>query len=166
MLAGEAPSARPLRLFERAARWVQRHALLFTLAALLALVLAAALTYGSIRKQEMAALWRSVSNQVAHQTTTEVRRLLEPALPLVLECEALARWEDLPVEGDQIELGRKLEKRFRYRNLDWLCFGGADKRFTGVWRRGDEVLLNRSWPTPDGRVKLVEEVLAATLVDL
>ncbi|MHC4832260.1 MAG: protein kinase domain-containing protein, partial [Planctomycetota bacterium] len=162
VLAGDPPLARPLSIAGRAVRRMQRHPLLVTMTGLLLLLLCAATIYGRIRQQEMETLWRSVTDQVASQTATEVRGLLEPALPLVRECEALAQAEFLPVRGDQIEFGRHLEKRFRFRELDWLSFGAADGKFTGVWRRPEDgaVLLNRSWPTPEGKVKLQEETIA------
>ena len=107
--------------------------------------------YFLFRSRETQVLWRDIAERTARSTAQEVRSLLDPALPMLEECIALARSDLLPVD-DQELLGRHLVARFRYqKKLSWLSYGDAYGRFTGAWRHpSGRIVIHRSWLDEQG----------------
>ncbi|MDB5334867.1 MAG: rsbU 4, partial [Planctomycetaceae bacterium] len=86
------------------------------------------------------------AERTARATAQEVRSLLDPALPMLEECVALAEADLLPIEEPEL-LARHLVARFKYqKKLSWLTYGDAQGRFTGVWRHASgRIVMQRSW---------------------
>jgi serine/threonine protein kinase len=118
--------------------------------------------YFAYRSREVGALWADISERTARSTALEVRALLDPALPMLEECRALADAGLMPVD-DPEELARHLVARFRYqKKLSWLSYGDERGRFTGAWRdKTGRIIVQRSWiDEAGGHVR--EEVADAT----
>jgi serine/threonine protein kinase len=118
--------------------------------------------YFAYRSREVEALWADISQRTARSTAQEVRALLDPALPMLEECRALADAGLMPID-DQQELARHLVARFRYQKKpSWLSYGDEQGRFTGAWRdKSGRIVVQRSWiDQAGGHVR--EEVADAT----
>jgi hypothetical protein len=161
VIAGEPPKVRPLGPLGRIGRKARRHPGLFAFGLLFTLLTLAVSIYLLIQRREVDALWEQVTGQIASQTATEVRGLLEPALPLLEECRAFSEYGLMPVH-DPEALVEHLAVRFRFRErLDWLSFSDATGRFTGVNRRPEdrELVLNMSWVDERGRSHMREALM-------
>ncbi|GIW73368.1 MAG: hypothetical protein KatS3mg102_2910 [Planctomycetota bacterium] len=144
VLAGELPRARRLGPLGRALRRLQRHPALLTAGALLALFVTAGAIHLSLREREIDRLWRELSRQIAQSTAGEARALLAPAVPMLEEMRDYVLAGLMPLD-EPLVLGRHLVLRFRPRQLDWICWMGADGTFVGATRRAGRVILNHSW---------------------
>ncbi|MGH7213634.1 MAG: adenylate/guanylate cyclase domain-containing protein [Tepidisphaeraceae bacterium] len=103
-------------------------------------------------------LFESRFGEISRGTADRVRTLLEPAASILSECRTQAERGMLKMQ-DTDSLGERLAERLRYeQRLTWLSYGDAEGRFTGA-RRGPEgdIILNRSWPAPDGTGRLLEQ---------
>ncbi|MCA9516600.1 MAG: protein kinase [Myxococcales bacterium] len=160
VLHGDAPKARPVGPVGRLWRRIRRRPGIAVLVALFVLFAAAGTGYVLYRQDEAEALWSSAYTQVARATAAETRDLLEPALPLIRECEQLATYHLLDVD-DTDALALNLVGRILYRDrLSWLSYGDATGRFTGAQRRPDgSIVVNRSWVDDDGAGGHVKEEL-------
>lgn len=151
-VAMELPTrARKLGKLGRVWKHVRRHRWLLGVAGGF-LLLAGLLTgYYQFRSQEIQALWDDIAERTARSTAQEVRSLLDPAVPMLQECVALADAELLPVD-DQELLARHLVARFRYqKKLSWLSYGDAKGKFTGAWRHpSGRIVIQRSWLDEQG----------------
>lgn len=111
------------------------------------LIFAAILSaYFMYRSREIQVLWEDIAERTARATAQEVRSLLDPALPMLEECVALAESDLLPIDEPEL-LARHLVARFKYqKKLSWLTYGDAQGRFTGVWRHASgRIVMQRSW---------------------
>jgi hypothetical protein len=169
VIAGEPPKSRRLGLFGRALRKAQRHPALVTVGTLLIIFGVVAALWLRHQSRESDKLWQDLSRQVAQQTADRTRALLAPAVPLLQETLLFARQGMISVptaagSAYPVELRRDLAHdlaiRFRVRHLDWMTFVEPDGRFTGVTRRGDEIVANYAWI--DGNASWeVEEIVGA-----
>lgn len=109
------------------------------------------MAYVVYRSREIQALWSVIAERTARSTAQEVESLLEPALPMLEECRALAESGLLPVDDPDL-LARHLVARFRYqKKLSWLTYGDAQGRFTGAWRhKSGRIVIQRSWLDDQG----------------
>lgn len=162
VLTGDAPRARPVGPVGRLWRRIRRRPGIAILVALFVLFAAAGTGYVLYRQDEANALWSSVYTQVARATAAETRDLLEPALPVIRECEQLATFHLLDVD-DTDALALNLVGRILYRDrLSWLSYGDDSGRFTGVQRRPDgSLVINRSWVDEGGGGHVKEELVGA-----
>src|SRR5262249_40118779 len=82
--------------------WVWRrlgvHRRLVGIAAAFLLIAAVVSGYFQYRSQEVQALWGDIAERTARATAQEVRALLDPAMPMLQECTALADADLLPVD--------------------------------------------------------------------
>ncbi|SFJ32677.1 serine/threonine protein kinase [Planctomicrobium piriforme] len=108
-------------------------------------------TYFLLRSREIQVLWDDIAERTARASAQEVRSLLDPALPMLEECAALAEMGLLPVNDPEL-LAQHFVARFRYqKKLSWLSYGDAQGRFTGVWRNpSGRIVIQRSWIDAQG----------------
>ncbi|GIW73299.1 MAG: hypothetical protein KatS3mg102_2841 [Planctomycetota bacterium] len=156
--AGEPPRARRLTPLGRAVRRIVRHPVLVTLACLLALFVAASVVYLSQRVREMEALWAGLAQQITHLSANEVRKLLDPALPLVRELHRAAELGLLPL-ADRRAMTLELAARFEVRDFDWLNWTAADGSYIGITRRDGKTIAVHTWLEGETGWELEYEIL-------
>jgi serine/threonine protein kinase len=138
--------ARKLGRTGRLWRRVRTHRRLLGITGVFLVVAAVVSGYFQYRSREIQALWSDIAERTARATAQEVRSLLDPALPMLEECSALADSGLLPVDDPEL-LAPHLVARFRYqKKLSWLSYGDAQGRFTGAWRHPTgRIVIHWSW---------------------
>lgn len=154
--------ARPLGPLGRLRKQARAHWPIAAIVASLALFGLIVSAYFAYRSREVAALWADLSQRTARLTAQEVRALLDPAVPMLEECRALAESGLLPVDEPEL-LAQHLVTRFRYQpKLSWLSYGDERGRFTGAWRDSQgRIVVQRSWLDAQGG-HIREELADAT----
>lgn len=132
-------------------RTLRRHAKLVGLGAAFLLLAGILSGYFLFRSREIQALWNDIAQRTARSTAQEVRSLLDPAIPMLEECSALAELGLLPMD-DSEQLAPHLVARFRFqKKLSWLSYGDDQGRFTGAWRHpSGRIVIQRSWLDAQG----------------
>jgi len=148
---GQPTRARKLGAITWIGKRLRQHSRLAATVAALLFIAAILGGYFLFRSSEIQALWKDIADRSARSTAQEVRSLLDPALPMLEECAALAEMDLLPVEDPEL-LAPHLVARLRYqKKLSWLCYGDAQGRFTGAWRHpSGRIVIQRSWVDEEG----------------
>ncbi|MHC4389972.1 MAG: serine/threonine protein kinase [Planctomycetota bacterium] len=152
VIRGEPPEGRKLGPIGRTLRRIQRHPGLITAAVLLALFTGAAGFYIKQQEGERERLWEGLTRQIVYLTANEAQTLLAPAVPLLTELEEFAERGVMPIDDPHGALKTDLAIRFAARELDWLTWvdAGDECLFTGVTRRGEQIVVNTSKVTGPG----------------
>lgn len=103
----------------------------------------------------------ALRERISRGAADKLEALLAPARAALLEHRTAAARGVLPL-GNQFALSERLAERLRHEpTLTWLSYGDEQGRFTGAWRREDgAIIVNRSWIGPDGRGRLIEEIVS------
>ena len=146
--AGEVPEARSMGPVGRSLRLAARHAALVTVVCLLTLFCVVGLSYSQTRMAELQQGWQAQASHVAVAASTELRRLLEPVVPVLRERVARAQEGNLEV-ADPRALSAALSYPMRFSSMEKFYFGDENTgRFTGVVRDSESRLWVRAnWLT-------------------